>query len=76
MRIRDRAWAIWLTATVGSFVALEIVAFRGHLPTLTRMLWGWMGVRDTGWWGQLAPVLFLGFWTWLTVHVLRYTPRD
>ena len=74
--LQDRAWAIWLTVTAGSFAVLEIAAFRGHLPTLSRTLARWMGVREPGWWGQVSPPLFLAFWAWLTVHVLQYRPPD
>lgn len=67
------AWSIWTAAVVVSFGALEGMALRRRcLPTYSRTLAGWSGCAPVAPRGRWMPILFLAFWSWLTVHVVRY----
>ncbi|GEL20847.1 hypothetical protein [Pseudonocardia asaccharolytica] len=71
-RAWDLAWAAWAAATLSSFAWLEAAALRrARHPTLSRTLARWLGVHPRRPWGRAAPLVFLMFWAWLTVHVTR-----
>lgn len=68
-------WALWLAATVASFVALEARALREPLTegkpseTLSAALRWWLGIQPAGRRRWIAGGLFAGFWAWLVAHV-------
>lgn len=67
-------WLAWSVVTVGGFTLLEVEAIRrrchpplsGVMADINRELRRRTGCR----WA--APVIFAGFWLWLTVHVVRF----
>lgn len=66
------AWACWLVGTVGSFAALETVAYRtNRLPTLSRTLQRWLGVEPRNRWGAVSPFVFMLGGSWLSWHIAR-----
>lgn len=69
------AWAVWLTATLGSFAWLEAVALRRRChPTLTRTLRRWLGLQPARRHGPAALLGFASVWVWLVVHLARPRP--
>lgn len=66
---RHLGWAVWLSATTSSFAVMEYRALvdRKSSATLSESLSIW-----SKWLGPWAPVAFLGFWTALTMHVVRF----
>lgn len=72
LRFWSLAWASWLTITLGSFAALEWLAYRHRKhPTLSRTLARWGGLQPVKPWGRYTPVLFVGCWLALAAHVVR-----
>jgi hypothetical protein len=70
-------WLVWLLVTVVSFALLESRALRTHtIPTLSETLAGWWGTYPRRKHGSFVPLVFLGFWVWVTVHVLRWESKD
>lgn len=71
-RAWSAAWAAWLIASLGSFAWLETVALRrGCHPTLSTTMRRWLGVHPQTGWRRIAFPAFIGFWTWLCVHIAR-----
>lgn len=65
-----KTWAIWLSATVTTFAALEAHAVHTRRqPTLSHCLRVWLGVQPERRHGQLAVLAFCGFWCWLCGHL-------
>ncbi|MFA7264924.1 MAG: hypothetical protein WC054_01235 [Candidatus Nanopelagicales bacterium] len=76
MKSSTRVWDAWLAVTLGSFVTLEVYAFRtGRFPTLTRALQLYLGINPKARHGRVAPVLFMLFWAWLTGHLTEVEIR-
>jgi hypothetical protein len=75
--LSTKRWAVWLTATVVSFAAMEAHAVSTRRqPTLSGALRAWMGhepVKPHRW---LASMLWLAFWGWLTGHLLLAWPPN
>lgn len=75
--LSTKRWAVWLTATVATFAAMEAHAVSTRRqPTLSGALRSWMGhepVKPHRW---VASVLWLGFWGWLTGHLLLAWPPN
>jgi hypothetical protein len=76
-------WAVWLTATVGSFLILEARALREPLTpekpseTLTAALRKWLGVQPATRRRWIAAGLFSAFWVWFAGHIaLGWGPQD
>lgn len=71
-------WSVWLTATVGSFAALEARALlRGDVPTLSECLARWGGVHPRRRHGPVSTVAFLAGAGWLAIHVATFAgPED
>lgn len=69
--LSTKRWAVWLGATVTTFAAMEAHAVSTRRqPTLSGALRSWMGhdpVKPHRW---VASALWLGFWSWLTAHLL------
>lgn len=66
-------WGCWTAAVVGSFAALEFLALRRRiLPTYSRTLARWFGCAPAARRRRIVPLAFIGFWSWLTLHVVRY----
>lgn len=69
--LSTKRWAVWLGATVATFAALEAHAVSTRRqPTLSGALRSWMGhdpVKPHRW---VASALWLGFWSWLTAHLI------
>lgn len=69
-------WAVWLGATLASFLALEARALKQPLTdekpseTLSAALRWWLGIQPAGRRRWVAGSLFAGFWLWLCLHVL------
>jgi hypothetical protein len=68
----ELAWALWLIATVGAFVAFETLGYRNRrLPSLSRTLERWMGVEPRNRWGAVSPFVFTAGGAWITWHIAR-----
>jgi hypothetical protein len=66
-----------MAATIGSFVALEVYALMSaKYPTLSEVLRSHLGINPRARHGTVAPVLFLGFWAWLTKHLVEWQLRE
>ena len=71
-RCGERLWIAWLVGTIASFGWLEYKAIRyRNFPTLSETMQRWMGLRSKTPWGRVSPGLFLTFWVWFVVHVVR-----
>lgn len=65
-----RTWALWLTATITSFVLLEVYAVGSRrIPTLSHCLRVWLGIAPARRHRTLASIAFAAFWTWLVAHI-------
>lgn len=72
-RVSVSPWSVWLTATVGSFTALEARALvRGDIPTLSECLARWSGVHPRRRHGTIVPLAFVAGATWLAIHVATW----
>lgn len=73
MSMRDRSdltWGIWIGAVLGSFAAIETVAYRTSRPgTLSRSLSRWFGIHPRCRRRYVSAAAFLGFWLALWVHL-------
>lgn len=66
-------WSVWLTATVGSFAAVEARALvRRDIPTLSECLARWAGLHPRRRHGVVVPLLFVAGCGWLVVHVATW----
>jgi hypothetical protein len=71
-RVVELAWAAWLVGTVGTFAALETIAYRTQrLPTLSRTLRRWLGVEPRSRWGAISPFVFAAGGASLSWHIAR-----
>lgn len=72
-RMSVNPWSVWLTATLGSFVAMETRALvKGDIPTLSECLARWSGVHPRRRHGSVVPLVFLAGCGWLVVHVVTW----
>ena len=68
---RPAVWQAWLTVTCGSFAYIEYVALsKRTVPPLSEYLNQYVNSRDFR--GKLGSGVFLGFWLWLWLHLLRF----
>jgi hypothetical protein len=68
----ELAWACWLVGTIGTFAALETIAYRTQrLPTLSRTLRRWLGVEPRSRWGAISPFVFAAGGASLSWHIAR-----
>jgi hypothetical protein len=71
-RVVELAWAAWLIGTIGTFAALETIAYRTQrLPTLSRTLRRWLGVEPRSRWGAISPFVFAAGGASLSWHIAR-----
>lgn len=69
--LSTKRWALWLGITVASFAALEAHAVSTRRqPTLSGALRLWMGHDPVKPHRVVASLAWLGFWGWLTGHLL------
>lgn len=77
MADRTSVWDAWMLGTLASFLVLEVVAYRtDRFPTLSRVLRRYLGIDPKSKHGQVAPVVFAGFWLGLTAHLLLMEARQ
>lgn len=70
---RANPWSVWITATVGSFVAMESRALvKGDIPTLSECLARWSGVHPRRRRGSVAPWALVAGAGWLAIHVATW----
>lgn len=70
---RHNGWLVWMVATVGSFAVLETRALTTrNTETLSGALARWSGTYPRKRHGSVVPLIFVGFWIWLTVHVVTW----
>lgn len=76
--IRDRSdlfWGVWLGTVVGSFAALEAVAYRTSRPaTLSRSLRRWFGIHPRSRRHYFSAVGLIGGCVALLVHLETLPP--
>lgn len=72
-RMSVNPWSVWLTATIGSFAAMEARALvKGDIPTLSECLARWSGVHPRRRHGSVAPLAFVAGAAWLALHVATW----
>lgn len=73
--LSTKRWAVWLAATVTTFAAMEAHAVSTRRqPTLSGALRSWMGHDPVKPHRVVASAVWLGFWGWLTCHLLLDWP--